>query len=89
MEGRRPWAFGVSGGAVPQHGDELDIADSHVVWCQAAWAAGYRWAGCCTHVMCCVVLDLAVAPCWLGQPREFLQEAVWWRTSSDDFDTGD
>ena len=40
-------------------------------------------------VMCCVVLDLAVAPCWLGQPREFLQEAVWWRASCDDLHTAD
>ena len=89
VEGGRPRALGASGSAVPQHGVELGLGDGQAVWCQAAWAAGYRWAGCCADVMCCVVLDLAVAPCWLGQPREFLQDAVWWRASCDDFHTGD
>jgi len=89
MEGGRPWAFGSSGGAIPQHGVELGLGDGHAVWCQAAWVAGYRWAGCCANVVCCVVPELAVGPCCLGQPREFLQEAVWWCASSDDFDTGD
>jgi len=84
MEGGRPWALGASGGAVPQHGVGLGLSNG-----QAAWAAGYGWAGCCAGVMCCVVPDLPVAPCWLGHSREFLQEAVWWRASSDDFDTGD
>ena len=89
MEGGRPWAFGASGGAILQHGVELGLGNSQTVWCQVAWAAGYRWAGCGADVMCCVVPDLVVASCWFGQPREFLQEAVWWRASSDDFDTGD
>jgi len=53
MEGGQPWAFGASRGAVPQHGVELGLGDGHAVWCQTAWAAGYRRAGCCTDVMCC------------------------------------
>ena len=89
MEGGRPRALGASGGAVPQHGVELGLGDGQAVWCQAAWAAGYRWAGCCADVMRRVVLDFAIAPCWLGQPREFLQEAVWWRASCDDLHTAD
>ena len=76
MEGGRPRALGAFDGAVPQHGVELGLGDGQAVWCQAAWAAGYRWAGCCADVMRCVVLDFAMAPSWLGQPREFLQEAV-------------
>ena len=35
----------------------------------------YRWVGCYADVMRCVLLDLAVATCWLGQTREFLQES--------------
>jgi len=50
MEGGRPWAFGASGGAVPQQGVELGLGDGQVVWCQTA---GYRWAGCCADVLCC------------------------------------
>jgi len=42
MEGGRPRALGASGGAVPQHGVELGHGDGQAVWCQAAWAAGYR-----------------------------------------------
>jgi len=76
MEGGRTWALGASDSAVPQHGVELGLGDGQEVWYQAAWAAGYRWSGCCADVMRCVVLDLAVAPCWLGQPREFFQEAA-------------
>jgi len=87
MEGGQPRALGASGGVVPQRGVELGLGDGQAVWCQAAWAAGYRWAGCCADVMRCVVLDIAVAPCWLGQPREFLQETVWCRASSDEFYT--
>ena len=64
------------------------LGDGQAFCCHAAWAASYRWAGCCADVMRCVVLDLAVAACWLGQPREFLQEAVWCRASSDEFYTG-
>jgi len=63
MEGGRPWTLGASGSAIPQHGVELALGDGQAVWCQAAWAAGYRWAGCCADVMHCVVLELAVAPC--------------------------
>jgi hypothetical protein len=88
MEGGRPRALGASGGAAPQHGVRLGFGDGQAFWCQAAWAADYRSDRCCADVMRCVVLDLAVAPCWLGQPREFLQEAVWCRASSDAFYTG-
>ena len=88
MEGGRPWAFGASGGAVPQHCFELGLGDGHAVWCQAARAAGCTSAGGCTDVICCIVLDLPVAPCWLGQSREFIQEALWWCASSDDFALG-
>jgi hypothetical protein len=87
MEGGRPRALGTSGGAVSSHGGEFGLG-VQAVWCQASWSAGYRWAGCCADVMRCVVLDLAMTPCWLGQPREFLQEAVWCSASSDDFYTG-
>jgi len=62
MEGRRPWALGASGIAVPQHGIEIGIGESQAVWCQAGWAECYRWAVCCAGVMCCVVQDFAVAP---------------------------
>jgi len=89
MEGGRPWAFGASGGDFPQHDVRHGLDDGHTVWCQVAWAAGYGWAGCCVNVLCCVVPNYAVVPCWLGQPREFLQEAVCWCCSSDDFNTGD
>jgi len=40
--GRTRRALGVSGSAVPQHGVELWLSDGQVVWCQAAWSAGYR-----------------------------------------------
>jgi len=89
MEGGQPWALGTSGSAVPQHGVELGLGDGQAVWGKAAWVAGYRWAGCCVDVMCRVVADLTMAPCWLGQPREFFQKAVWWCVSCDDFYTGD
>ena len=36
MEGGRPWALGVSGSAVPQHGVELGLGNGQAVWCQAA-----------------------------------------------------
>ena len=89
IEGGRQWALGASVIAVPQHGFEFGLGDGQAVWCQAAWAVGYRWAGCCADVMCCVVLDLEVAPCWLGQPREFLPVAVCGRASCDGLHTGD
>jgi len=44
MEGG-PWTLGASGSAVLQHGIELGLGDGQAVWCQAAWAAGYRWGG--------------------------------------------
>jgi hypothetical protein len=83
-----PRANGASGGAVPQHGVELGLGDGQDVWCQASWSADYRWAGCCSKVMHCVVLDVAFSSCWLGQPREFIQETVCCRASSDDFYIG-
>ena len=89
IEGRRPWALGTSGSAVPQHGIKLGLGDSQAVWGQAAWMAGYRWARCCADVMRCIVPDLPMAPCWFCQSRELLQEAVWWHASCDDFDACD
>ena len=88
MEDVRPCAFGASGGAVPQHGDEHDLGDGHTVWCQAAWTAGYGCAEYGANEVCCVVPELAVGLCWLGQPREFLQKALCLCALSDDFETG-
>ena len=47
MEGGRPWALRASGSAISQHGVELGFGYDQVVWCQAACAAGFRWAECC------------------------------------------
>ena len=88
MEVGRQWAFGASSGAVPQHGVDLGLGVGHTVWCQAAWSVGYGWTGFCANVVCCVVPDVAVVPCWLGKTRELFQEAVWCCASSDDFKLG-
>jgi len=87
-EGGRPRTFGAYGGAVPEHGVEHGLGVGHTVWCQAAWSVGYGWTGFCANVVCCVVPDVAVVPCWLGKTRELFQEAVWCCASSDDFKLG-
>ena len=89
MEGRRPQALGTLGCTVPQHGVEFGLGHGQAVWGKAAWTAGYRRAGCCPDVLCCVVTYSAMVPSWSCQPREFLQEAVWGCASCDDLHTGD
>ena len=42
MEGGRPWALGMSGCAVPQHGVEFSLGHGQAVQCKAA---GYWWTG--------------------------------------------
>ena len=52
MEGGRPWALGVSGCAVLQHGVELGLGYGQAFRIKAAWAAGHWRARCCANVLC-------------------------------------
>jgi hypothetical protein len=75
----------MSGCSVPQHGVELRLGHCRAVMSEAPWATGYWWARCGAYVVRCVVPHLTMDLRWLGERREFLQEAVRESVSSNDF----